>query len=162
MTDYLHKIRPPAPQEGCIAQYVSISQRVRSQFISKMVYYTNCFCCKSKTGAQFLAILGILYNSLYIIFIGSIFYGVNYDKLHRCRMRKKLGPFAPYINAILEVFIVIILAWISCCALLLHGINKKKKDLLKPWLIFDMIRLVVSKMPLHSVSKSHKMSHLNF
>ena len=104
-----------------------------------MVYYTNCFCCKSKTGAKILAIFGIVYNSLYIIFIGSIFYVV-YDKL------PNEETFRSYINAFFGVYIVIILTWISFCAVLLHGINKKKKDFLKPWLIFDMIGLAVSKI----------------
>ena len=118
---------------------------MRSQFLSKMVYYTNCFWCKSKTGAKTLAILGIIYNSLYIIFIGSIVYVVFNDKLsfRTYQMRQLFGY---YIDAFFGVYIVIILTWISFCSVLLHGINKKKKDFLKPWLIFDMIGLAVSKI----------------
>ena len=92
-----------------------------------------------------LAILGIVFSALSILF-GSILYGVYYDTLHGYRMREQLGPLGPFIDAIVGVSIVICLTWISFDALLLHGINKKKKGFLLPWMIFEMIGLVVSKM----------------
>jgi len=89
-----------------------------------------------------LAILGIVFSALSILF-GSILYGVYYDTLHGYRMREQLGPLGPFIDAIVGVSIVIYLTWISFCALLLHGIKKKKKDFLLPWMIFEMIGLVL-------------------
>lgn len=107
-----------------------------------MVYYTNCCCFEAKTGAKIIAILGIVFSALYVLF-GSIFYGVYYDTLHGYQMREQLGPLGPYIDAIFGVSVVIYLKWISFCALLLHGINEKKKDFLLPWMIFEMIGLVL-------------------
>ena len=92
-----------------------------------------------------LAIFDIVFSALFILF-GSILYGVYYDTLHGYLMREQLGPLGPFIDAIVGVSIVICLTWISFCALLLHGINKKKKDFLLPWMIFEMIGLVVSRI----------------
>jgi len=117
-----------------------------------MVYYTNCCCFEAKTGAKIIAILGIVFSALYVLF-GSIFYGVYYDTLHGYQMREQLGPLGPYIDAIFGVSVVIYLKWITFCALLLHGINEKKKDFLLPWMIFEMIGLVVSKIRLHYAKK---------
>ena len=125
-----------------------------------MVYYTNCFfCCKSKTGGKVLAILGIVYNAIAIL-VGSIFYGVYSDTLHEYQLRKNSDldfgirtTIIRNIDAIVGVYIVVCLTWITLCALLLHGINKKKKDFLLPFMIFKMIGLVVSKIRLDYAKK---------
>ena len=110
-----------------------------------MVYYTNCcFCIKSKTGAKVLAILGIVLSTLSIL-SSSIYYGLYYDELHDPRI--VYGNWIwKFIDAIYGVSIVINLMWISFDVLLLYGINKNKKDFLLPWMIFEMIALVVSKI----------------
>ena len=90
-----------------------------------------------------MAILGMVDLALEVI-IGSILYGVFYDFLHQPEM-ERYGPVFKFIDVFYGVGIVLCLKGLLFCALLLHGINKKKKDFLLPWMIFQMILLVVSK-----------------
>ena len=126
-----------------LIQWLCIYRRAKSQFLTKMVYYTNCcFCIKSKTGAKVLAILGIVLTALSIL-SSTVLYGVYYDELHSPRIAYGSNWFLKFIDAIYGVSIVINLIWILFCVLLIYGINKNKKDFLLPWMIFEMIGLVV-------------------
>ena len=117
-----------------------------------MVYYTNCFCCKSRIGAKILAILGFIFSSL-VFFTIVVGYGLLYGELHGLRTRNQFGPLVQeivtlldgYIDAVFAIIFVFCLFWITSCILLLLGINMKQKNFFLPWLILHMIGFIVSK-----------------
>ena len=117
-----------------------------------MVYYRNCFCCKSRIGAKILAILGFIFSSL-VFFTIVVGYGLLYGELHGLRTRNQFGPLVQeivtlldgYIDAVFAIIFVFCLFWITSCILLLLGINMKQKNFFLPWLILHMIGFIVSK-----------------
>ena len=98
---------------------------------------------KSKTGAKVIAILSIIFTSILLIG-GSIAYGVYYDDLYQLSEDGRLFYSLKSINTVVGVIIFWFLAWIGICALLFHGIEKRKHKLMLPYMILQMIGLSVS------------------
>ena len=116
-----------------------------------MVYYTNfCFCCKTKTGAKCIAILGMVILVLEIL-IGNFFHVIYLCFLHLQNERN--GPLE-YIdtyygrlvsgNVFYLLWVVVCLIATLFCALIFYGIEKNKKNFLLPWLVWQMIGNLVS------------------
>ena len=97
---------------------------------------------KSKTGAKVIAILSIAFTSI-ILIAGSSAYGAFYDDIYR-ESEHWNNDDLKIMNICVGVAIFLLLAWIGICALLFHGIEKRRHKLMLPYMIFQMIGLVVS------------------
>ena len=108
---------------------------------------------KSKTGAKVLGILSLTFGALTLI-TTCISYGIYYDAIQNILSQRGGHSqdtvatinafFARYINTWFGVSIFFYLIWILFCALLLLGIERKNNCLMLPFMIYDMIGLVVS------------------
>merc|ERR1712062_797203 len=113
-----------------------------------MVYYAQCCCCfKSKTGAKIISILGLIFSSLSII--GNV---IGLATNHQAWIVKFGLPLAQSVQTVtLEVIylgyaLITIgqIAYLAMFAMLFHGIKKERHGFMLPFLVFDMISLVIS------------------
>ena len=113
-----------------------------------MVYYAQCCCCfKSKTGAKIISILGLIFSSLSII--GNV---IGLATNHQAWILKIGLPLAVSVQTITTEVIYLgyalitigQIAYLAMFAMLFHGIKKERHGFMLPFLVFDMISLVVS------------------
>jgi len=106
---------------------------------------------KSKTGAKVIGYLSVTLYAIYLI-SGCVGFGLYYDdiqNLAKSPAYRNIGIFANkllinYVNAWFAIFFLINFIGILFAVLLLVGIEKSKHGLMLPWMVFDMIGLVVS------------------
>ena len=102
-----------------------------------------------------MAILDLICGAISLITICA-FYGLYYDDLqnilgnngpayNRGQLAQVNSFIANYINAWFAIAFIIYVIWILFAALLFLGIQRKNHCLMLPFLIVDMIGLVVSK-----------------
>merc|ERR1712062_545852 len=114
----------------------------------EMVYYAQCCCCfKSKTGAKIISILGLIFSSLSII--GNV---IGLATNHQAWILKIGLPLAVSVQTITTEVIYLgyalitigQIAYLAMFAMLFHGIKKERHGFMLPFLVFDMISLVIS------------------
>ena len=129
--------------ELCLAH----STTVKPVF-EKMVYYAQCCCCfTSKTGAKIISILGLIFSSLSII--GNVIGLATNPQAWILRIGLPLAVSVQTITTeviYLGYALITIgqIAYLAMFAMLFHGIKKERHGFMLPFLVFDMISLVVS------------------
>merc|ERR1712062_427088 len=114
----------------------------------EMVYYAQCCCCfKSKIGAKIISILGLIFSSLSII--GNV---IGLTTNHQAWIVKIGLPLAVSVQTITTEVIYLgyalitigQIAYLAMFAMLFHGIKTERHGFMMPFLVFDMISLIIS------------------
>ena len=119
-----------------------------------MVYYKKCCCClKSKVGAKVIGWLYLIGSVLSLISV-IIRFALTYQNLriasHHAYRHELFGSEAlykiiqNYITVWFAGYLIVDCVWIGFCVLFLLGIHKGNHCMMLPWMILNMIGLVVS------------------
>ncbi len=105
----------------------------------KMPRLTHCCCFSTETGARILAILQIIYASLFamtdILLLACYFPTIN--EMFKNTIFKNTIAYILGVSLASSMFDIIVAGF------MLHGVNRKKHSCLLPWLIVEMINLVI-------------------
>ena len=155
--------------DGCILYYVTVGglpkgslpallasghQNINTTQWSKlfsneeMVYYAQCCCCfKSKTGAKIISILGLIFSSLTLIanIIGLAINPQAWVLKIGIRLAVSVNSLTAEVIYLGYALVTIgQIGYLAMFAMLFHGIKKERHGFMLPFLLFDMISLVVS------------------
>ena len=118
-------------------------------------YKRCCCCCSVLVGAKIIAIIGLIFgliNLLFDIIIMAVL--IKGDaipffilKVYATIENQAIISLAfEHIGQILtmSIFIIFTLFWLTCDGLMLNGITKRKPGFLMPWLVVNLILCIVS------------------
>ena len=114
----------------------------------KMVYYAQCCCCfTSKTGAKIISILGLIFSSLTLIanIIGLAINPQAWVLKIGIRLAVSVNSLTAEVIYLGYALVTIgQIGYLAMFAMLFHGIKTERHGFMMPFLVFDMISLVVS------------------
>ena len=108
-----------------------------------MVRNKACFGINSKIGAKYIAILGIILNTL--LFIGTCTISQSfYDTIFASLKNSEVPLLFKYFDWILGMSVTFSLVGILMNSMLLFGLQKKRRIFMLPWIMWTLTKLVVS------------------